>query len=154
MADAPQLLTDLRLALRNAELRPVYGVDTDSRRVTAGGDRPRVLNDIGVVGGRENLAQAIVVRLLTPRGELAALGHPGYGSRLHELIGRRNNEGTRNLVKLHILEALQQEARIAEVVEVVTTPHPVQRGRVDVTLAVLPIGESDTMRIGPFTIEL
>ena len=33
----------------------------------------------------ENLAQALLLRLLTPRGSLAALGHAAYGSRLGEL---------------------------------------------------------------------
>ena len=154
MADAPHLLTDIRLALRHAELRPVYDVGTDRRRVTAGQERPRVLHDIGTISGRDNLAQAIVLRLLTPRGELSALGHPGFGSRLHELIGRRNDEGTRNLVKLHILEALQHERRVSEVVEVTVAAHPVHRSRVDVRVAVLPIGETSVLDVGPFSIEL
>jgi len=154
MADDRQLLTDLRLALRNAALRPVYAVATEGRRVSTGQDRPRTLHDIGTVGGRGNLEQAIILRLLTPRGELAALGHPHYGSRLHQVVGRLNNEGTRNLIKLFILESLQQEPRIREVVEVAATPHPVHRNRVDVRLSVLPIGDTRTVEIGPFTIEL
>lgn len=154
MTDAPQLLTDIRLALRHAELRPVYDVGTDRRRVTVGEEGPRLLNDIATVTGRSNLAQAIVLRLLTPRGELSALGHPGYGSRLHELIGRRNGEGTRHLVKLHILEALQLEPRVARVVEVTTAPHVEQRTRIDVRLSVIPIGDTEVLDVGPFTIEL
>ena len=43
--------------------------------------------DLDTVSGRTNMAQAIVNRLLTRRGELSKLGHPDYGSRLHELVG-------------------------------------------------------------------
>ena len=54
------------------------------------------------------------MRLLTPRGELAELGHPEYGSRLHELIGSPNSETRRSLAKLFVLESLAQEPRIDE----------------------------------------
>ena len=67
------------------------------------------------------------MRLLTPRGELAELGHPEYGSRLHELIGTPNTETRRGLAKLFVLEASRQEPRIEKVIEVTVTPHPDRR---------------------------
>ena len=151
MADDRHLLTDIRLRLRHAELRPVYTVDTDQRRI------PNVTGlreDIGIVSGGANLAQAVLLRLLTPRGELAALGHPEYGSRLHELIGRQNTETTRNLVQLFILESLQQEPRIAEIVSLSVEPVPGSRDRVHVLLQVRPVRFTSTVTIGPFTLEL
>jgi phage baseplate assembly protein W len=152
-AESPNLLTDIRLALRHRELRPVYEVADVRRRVSTRQGLLTIL-DLETVSGRDNLAQAIVVRLLTPRGELAALGHPEYGSRLHELTGRQNTETTRNLVKLFILESLQQEPRIAKIVELVVAPSPGSRDRVDVRLRVQPIGTSETVTVGPFTLEL
>jgi phage baseplate assembly protein W len=149
----PQLLKDIRLRLEVARLRPVYAVDRDERRVTVG-DRSRLLADIGVVSGRKNLEQAIVLRLLTPRGELAALGHPAYGSRIHELIGRADTENTRNRLRLFILEALQAEGRIAEIREVSVGGGDLGRGAVTVRLRVVPIGETDLLDVGPFTLEL
>lgn len=149
----PQLLSDIRLRLEQATLRPVYTVDRDSRRVTMN-DRSRVLVDLGRVNGRDNLEQAIVLRLLTPRGELAALGHPDYGSRIHELIGHANTENTRNRLRLFILEALQAERRIAEVIEVDVAEGRRVRASVDVRLRVLPIGAGDVLDVGPFTLEL
>src|SRR5690606_24125734 len=104
--------------------------------------------------GRQNLEQAIVLRLLTPRGELTALGHPEYGSRIHELIGHPNSENTRNRLRLFILEALQAERRVTEIVEVTVTPGRHTRSSVDVRLRVQPIGETDVLDIGPFTLEL
>lgn len=149
MADS-HLLTDIRLALRRNELRPVYALASAPRRVPKVGTRL----DLATVDGRENLGQAVVLRLLTPRGELAPLGHPTYGSRLHELVGRQNTETTRNLVKLHILESLQQEARIAKVTRLEVQPALGTRDRVDVLLVVEPVGAAPAVTIGPFTLEL
>jgi phage baseplate assembly protein W len=148
----PQLLSDIRLRLEQASLRPVYTVDRDHRRVTLK-DRSRVVVDLGKVSGRDNLEQAIVLRLLTPRGELAALGHPEYGSRIHELIGQPNTENTRNRLRLFILEALQAERRVAEIVEVIVVDGR-HRGSAEVQLRVRPIGATEILDIGPFTLEL
>jgi len=68
--------------------------------------------DLAVIHGRQNLAHALLLRLLTPLGSLAALGHSGYGSRLHELIGQRKSTVTRNLCRLFVLEVVRQEPRV------------------------------------------
>src|SRR5205809_2282610 len=68
--------------------------------------------DVDVVSGKANLVQSLILRLKTERGELAALGHPDYGSRHHRLIGEPNTETNRNLLKLYILECLKQEHRL------------------------------------------
>jgi phage baseplate assembly protein W len=164
MADNAHLLTDIRLALLDRRLRPVYTAGEREYRVSGRTGRVR---DLDVVSGRSNLAQAVVMRLLTPRGELEPLGHPEYGSRLHELIGRENTDTTRNLVKLFILEALQREPRIEAEMDVVVTPaqtdpppvgkgarNVVQASRVNVEIAVTPVGETEIVVIGPFTLEL
>lgn len=151
MVADPQLLTDIRLQLRQAELRSVYTVATDERRVP---NQPGQLVDLGLVEGRDNLGQAVIIRLLTPRGELAALGHPEYGSRLHEVIGQQNTATTRNLIKLYILESLQQEPRIESVVGVTVEPDLGRRDLVTVLVRVNPIGEATTVTIGPFILEL
>ena len=74
-------------------------------------------DDLAAVAGVDNLVQALLIRFNTPRGDLAALGHPDYGSRLHELIGRSNDETTRNLVRLFTLETLRQEPRVGQVLD-------------------------------------
>ena len=150
MAQSRHLLTDIRLELRHNELRPVYTIAGDRHRVP---DRAGLYSDIATVSGSENLAQAIFLRLLTPRGELAGLGHPDYGSRLHELIGRENTETTRNLVRLYILQGLQQEPRISEIQKVTVLPDPNQRDAATVEVVVLPSGETESVTIGPFTLE-
>jgi phage baseplate assembly protein W len=145
-----QLLTDVRLELHRAQLRPVYTAGED-RRVIGVVQGSRSVVDLQLTNGRENLEQAIIMRLLTPRGELAELGHPDYGSRLTELVGTPNTETRRSLAKLYILESLAQEPRIAKVGKVVVTP-AVQRDRVDVLIEVQPIASANTVTIGPFSL--
>lgn len=151
MATNRNLLTDIRLKLVHRELRPVYAIDTDQHRVP---NRAEPLADMGIISGLDNLGQAIILRLLTPKGELTALAHPEYGSRLHELVGSQNTATTRNLAKLYILESLQLEPRIQQVTQVLVEPAPGARDRIRIQLAVLPAGEADVVRIGPFTLEL
>ena len=151
MAIPDPLLTDLRLELRHYELRPVYVAAVEERVVPR---QPRRMADLGRVAGLRNLEQAVVMRLLTPRGELAALGHPEYGSRLHEMVGLENTPTTRNRIKLYILEALQAEPRIREVLDVTVEPAPGTRDRVDVSLRVRALGDEAALSIGPLTLEL
>ena len=164
MANDAHLLTDIRLEDIDHRLRPVYAA---AERIVRIQQKPEQLLDLDIISGRKNLAQAIVIRLLTPRGELEQLGHPEYGSRLHELVGRENTPTTRNLVKLFILEALQQEPRIEPKAFVVVTPadeSPPKVGkgarnitlapRVNVEISVKPVGETEVVTIGPFTLEL
>jgi phage baseplate assembly protein W len=150
MATDAQLLTDVRLELHRAQLRPVYTVGED-RHVIGVVQGSRSVIDLELTSARDNLEQAIVMRLLTPRGELAELGHADYGSRLTELVGTPNTETRRSLAKLYILESLAQEPRIAKVAKVVVTP-AVQRDRVDVLIEVQPIASADTVTIGPFSL--
>lgn len=79
--------------------------------------RGPVERDLAGVEGVAAAVQAIVHRLKTRTGELAGLGHPGYGSRHHELIGQPNDDHNRNLVKLHVLRALAAEPRVDRVLK-------------------------------------
>ena len=111
----------------------IYTVRQSRRRIGTAGRTVRVV-DFDTVEGRDNLGQALTVRLLTPRGELAALGHPDYGSRLHEIVGSPNTETTRNLAKLFVIDALKQERRVASVEEVAVDPHPTNRSAIVITI--------------------
>src|SRR3954452_7648309 len=155
MATDPQLLRDVRIELTHHELRPVYVVPAQRRTLPAG-QGGRTLLDYDAVDGQDNLGQAIVLRLLTERGELTELGHPEYGSRLHELLGAPNSETRRRLAKLFVLEALAQEPRIEKVLDCTVTDHPertdARRPLVDIVVRVQPIGAADSVTIGPFTL--
>jgi phage baseplate assembly protein W len=151
----PQLLRDIRIELTHHELRPVYIVPSQ-RRTLSVAEGSHTLLDYETIDGRDNLGQAILMRLLTPLGELEELGHPEYGSRLSELIGTPNTETRRSLAKLFVLEALAQEPRVAKVLEVTVTGHPQRtderRHLVDVLIRVQPAGVTDEVTIGPFTL--
>jgi phage baseplate assembly protein W len=67
------------------------------------------------------------------------LGHPTYGSRLHLLIGEPNTETNRNRAKLYVLEALTQEPRVDEVLNVTVKTSPADRGRLDFSISLRPI---------------
>jgi len=145
------LLTDIRLRLSDHDLRPVYTVDIEQRRLP---EQPGRYTDIGKISQDDNLKQAVLIRLLTPKGELSALGHPEFGSRVHELIGRQNTATTRDLIRLYILESLQFESRIHEVITLTVLPVKGTRDRVHVMLQVRPIIQTGIVTIGPFTLEL
>jgi phage baseplate assembly protein W len=119
------------------------------------GDREEVdldtqRQDLESVSGRANLTQALLNRLHTRLGELSALGHPDYGSRLYELVGELNNNRTRLLAERYIRECLAQETRILEIVEIEFVPPARGIGRdvLAVTVVVTPMGET------PLTIDL
>jgi phage baseplate assembly protein W len=153
MPDDPHLLTDLAIRVRQHAFRPVYDVvATETRR--RGAATPGTLEDLGTIGGRANLGQALVMRLLTPLGELAGLGHPEYGSRLPDLVGRGNTATTRDLLKLAILDAVVRDPRVAEVVEVQVDPAVAMRDMVEVLVVVVSIGSTTPVQVGPFTLEL
>lgn len=146
------LLTDLALELLHHELRPVYRVATEERR--SAGSSSRRFTDFSTVTGRENLAQAVKIRLLTRRGELAALAHPEFGSRLHELVGRPNTENTRNLVRLYILEALAREPRIEKIVHIEVNQVPGTMDQLSVRLEIKPVGSTSTVTVQGLTLAL
>ena len=150
---APQLLTDLRLRLVDSRALSIYAVAEGRRRITSGG-RAVVLRDLELSSDQANLAQAITIRLLTPKGELTALAHPDYGCRLHELIGSPNTDTTRNLAKLYVIEALKQERRVQEVNRVEVTTQPGDRHRINIAIQVLPIDATGPLDIGPLTLDL
>ena len=105
--------------------------------------------DLDTTTGRANLAQAIINRLLTRRGELAQLGHPEYGSRLHELVGELNNLRLRALAELYIRDCLAQESRIEKVRYVTFEPpdRGIDRNMLKVTIGVKAVGDEQDLGI-------
>lgn len=110
---------------------------------------PSARGDLGTVSGRQNLAQAIINRLLTRRGELAHLGHPNYGSRLYQLIGEPNNTRIRGLAEIYIRECLAQEQRVAEITYITFKPpsRGIERSVLEITIGVKPAGEAEEFTI-------
>jgi phage gp46-like protein len=110
--------------------------------------------DLAPLDGVENLKQALLLRFLTPVGELAALGHRDYGSRLHTLIGERNNETNRNRAKLYTLEALAAEPRVQEVLDVQVLGRRSEPTRLDIHVTVKVVDHDTPLNlVFPFFLE-
>jgi phage baseplate assembly protein W len=147
------LLTDLKLKRLHAQALSIYRTERSHKRRVTGGRSIRT-RDLVTVSDRANLAQAVIMRLLTPRGELAALAHPDYGSRLPELIGAQRTETSRNLAKLYVIEALKQERRIDKIIDVTVADQPGERHQINIFIQVRPIGDSEIVDLGPFSLDL
>lgn len=106
--------------------------------------------DLGVVDGRSNLAQAILNRFYTRKGELTELGHPDYGSKLHLLMGEPDNLRTRQVAELYIRECLLQESRIEEIKEITFDPPSrdlAKQGVLFTKIMVKPLGDSTYLSV-------
>lgn len=110
--------------------------------------QPDTQTDLATIEGRENVAQALLLRLLTPVGSLTMLGHADYGSRLHELIGRHKTDELRNLCRAFVLEAVAREPRVQpKVVELTFEPLREQVDNFVLTVAVQPITGGDPVAL-------
>lgn len=150
--------TDLRL-LQNLERRhsnrdrdPLTGLSGNdlvtARRAATG------LRDLDTYGEVNNLVQALLLRFLTPVGELAVLGHPDYGSRLDELIGELNSETNRNRAKLYVLQALAAEPRVKKVVSVEVRQNASTPEQMDINIWLIPVdGDTPLNLVFPFFLE-
>jgi phage baseplate assembly protein W len=109
---------------------------TDLRLVFArgseGADLAAGLQDLETVEGLENLVQALTLRLLVDRGELAGLAHPRYGSRIRDLIGEPLDRANLELLRRYVRQELLRDPRVEEVLQVSVTPHDARRDGVDV----------------------
>ena len=143
----PQMGRDLKLTWAAG---PGLYEEADLAHRRAAGRR-----DLEVADSLDNIVQALVNRIMTRRGELAPLGHADYGSRHHELIGEPNVERTRNLIKLHVLEALAREPRVESVISIsVYAPHDPPRDIVRIELDLKLIGAPTPVNlIIPFSLE-
>lgn len=104
---------DLRLVTKPAQ-RPTLPPGVPATGEQGANPEPGTAEvaDLATVSDRGNLAQALILRLLTPRGALAALGHASYGSRLHALIGESKTEALRARCRAFVLEAVAAEPRV------------------------------------------
>jgi phage baseplate assembly protein W len=143
---------------RNADtLAPLLGRDLLLRYTSSSGffedadlldQRRGIDRDVQLADGLANLEQALANRIKTHKGELSALGHPDYGSRHHELIGEPNVERTRHLIKLYVLQALRDEARIEKVLSArVMAEHQPPRETVRIELELRVRGEPHPLNL-------
>jgi phage baseplate assembly protein W len=103
--------------------------------------------DLEIAQGNDNIVQALKLRLLVHKGELAPLGLPDYGSRLYELIGEPNN--TRTQVKLMAFAriAVEQDPRVLKVADVKAYAIPGERGVVRLDMDIQLIDQPNPLNL-------
>ncbi len=94
--------------------------------------------DLDTVEGIDNLIQALKMRLLVGRGELARLGHPRYGSRVHELVGEPLDRQNLELLRRYVRQTILSDPRVAAIRSLEIRPLRSEPGAVDVFVIVEP----------------
>jgi phage baseplate assembly protein W len=92
--------------------------------------------DLGLAVGNANAVQALTLRLRVRKGELAPLGWPDYGSRLHELIGEPDLPRTRLKAQAFARDAVEADPRVKKVESVQVVSIPGERGVLRLALLV------------------
>ncbi|MDH3973539.1 MAG: DUF2634 domain-containing protein [Deltaproteobacteria bacterium] len=91
------------------------------------------------VSGKENLVQALKLRLLMYRGELTGLGHPRHGTVIRDLLGEPMTSANLELLRRYVRKAILADSRVARVESIVVIPRRDLSGAVDVTAVVRAI---------------
>lgn len=97
----------------------VYGIDIyagDNLSYEFGMLRKSTNNDLLLVAGLDNLKQALVRRVTTPEGSL--LGHPEYGSRFYQYIGKALSYQIPELLKIETSRCLKGDPRVKDVSDI------------------------------------
>jgi phage baseplate assembly protein W len=95
-----------------------------------------VNQDFDVVSGRNNLAQAITIRLNTHKGELMNVN---YGSELYKCFGEPKDDALKTRITGYVYEAMLQEPRVATVNSIVVTYPEDRPTEAEISLSVTPI---------------
>ena len=104
--------------------------------------------DLHTVSGLDNLVQALTLRLLVDKGDLSCLGHPRYGSKIRDLLGQTMDRANRELIRRYVRQALLEDKRVQEVVNVTVSNRVGAPDWVDVTALVTAVsGQSANLEV-------
>ena len=119
----------------------MYGTDEYLDR---DGNQNASYGDTETVSGLDNLVMQLRHRLMTLPGELAAVGHPEYGSRLPLLIGNATDRLAIERIKLEAKICVLQDPRIESVsrVELVA-----ENSAFYVEVTAIPIGQTASQNL-------
>lgn len=132
----------------------LFGVDLRVVERAGGQDLvPDYAGDLDLAQGNDNVIQALVLRLKVRKGELAPLGWPDYGSRLHELIGEPNNNRTHLKLMAYAREAIEPDPRVKEIKDIRTQVLPGERDTVQIIMDIQLIDEPNPLNL-VYTINL
>jgi phage baseplate assembly protein W len=132
----------------NGERERLFGDDLHLRDGAAGMDLVRHGGgDLDVAHGNDAITQALYLRLMVRRGELARIGWPDYGSRLHELIGEPSVARTHARVMALARDAVEADPRVEAVTQISAAVPPGDRDVVRVELEVQLITEQNPLNL-------
>jgi phage baseplate assembly protein W len=103
--------------------------------------------DLDLAEGNDNIVQALTLRILVRKGELAPLGFPDYGSRLYELIGEPNNNRTHIKLMAFARIAIEQDPRVLKIQNIQTLVIPGERSVVRLIMDILLISEPNPLNL-------
>lgn len=128
------------------EREQLFGNDLQVRDRFGGFDLvPNEHLDLGLSQGNANIIQALQLRLRVRRGELAPLGWPRYGSRIHELIGEPNTPRTHARLMAYARAAIEADARVQEIQSLRAEVLPGERTVVRLFIDILLINEPNPL---------
>jgi phage baseplate assembly protein W len=106
---------------------------------------PDYQGDIALTQSTDNISQALTLRILVRRGELARLGWPDFGSRVHELIGEPNNLRTRTRLMAFARTAIERDPRVVEITSI--KAEPAERSLVRLEMDIQLINEPNPLNL-------
>ncbi len=121
--------------------------DLKLKIVDGGADFSIQEGDLEIVSEEDNLAQSIIHRLMTGKGELSELGHPDYGSRLNDILGQPNNDETKGRARALVLDCLSQETRIKDILDVKVEANRLDSHKIDIEIFVVPVGSNKPLGV-------
>lgn len=125
-----------------------FGVDLKVGDRTGGVDLiPNGRQDLSLVEGNDTIIQALILRLRVRQGELARLGFPHYGSRLHELIGEPNHARTHLKLMAYARAALEADPRVNEIQSIQTEVLPGDRDTVRLLIDILVVDQVEPVAL-------
>jgi phage baseplate assembly protein W len=106
---------------------------------------PDYQGDMALTQNTDNISQALTLRILVRRGELARLGWPDFGSRVHELIGEPNNLRTRTRLMAFARNAIERDPRVVEITNI--KAEPAERSLVQLEMDIQLINEPNPLNL-------
>ncbi len=91
------------------------------------------------VSGKDNLTQALKLKLLMYRGELSGLGHPNHGTVIRDFLGEPLTRANIELLRRYVKKALVSDNRVESVDSIVVKARRNIPGAVDVNAIVTAI---------------
>ena len=125
----------------NATRQELFGTDLLLREGAGGLDlapagRGAIAGDLALATGNANIVQALSLRLRVRKGEMASLGWPDFGSRLHELIGEPDIPRIRLKAQAFARQAVEADPRVVKVLSISVVSVKGERGTLRLEMSV------------------